>query len=140
VVGAPYGPADAPQPGDRAPDCGGLTTSVATYPLRLLDVLRGRTGHVLILYADSSAALAEAAEPVAEAGPETVGVLASGSAVSEAVPCYQDTGGEFARLYRPDGPTGFLVRPDGQLGARFPLSDTARAVPDYLAALSGPAR
>ncbi|WP_443065164.1 FAD-dependent monooxygenase [Streptomyces sp. NBC_01336] len=140
VVGAPYGPADAPQPGDRAPDCGGLTTSVATYPLRLLDVLRGRTGHVLILYADSSAALAEAAEPVAEAGPETAGVLASGSAVSEAVPCYQDTGGEFARLYRPDGPTGFLVRPDGQLGARFPLSDTARAVPDYLAALSGPAR
>ncbi len=57
-----YGPTDAPQPGDRAPDCTGLTAPIATYPLRLLDLLRGRTGHVLLLYATDPAALAEAGE------------------------------------------------------------------------------
>ncbi|MGY5010628.1 hypothetical protein ACWDFR_22990 [Streptomyces sp. 900105755] len=43
--------------------------------------------------------------------------------------------GEFARLYRPDGPTGFVVRPDGYLGARFPLTDTETALADYREAL-----
>ncbi|WP_370417122.1 hypothetical protein AB8O64_00515 [Streptomyces sp. QH1-20] len=36
-------------------------------------------------------------------------------------------------------PTGFLVRPDGQLGARFPLTDTAAALSDCFRALSAPA-
>lgn len=38
-----------PQPGDRAPDCGGLTSAIAAYPLRLYDLLRGRD-HVCVLY------------------------------------------------------------------------------------------
>ncbi|MFD9306479.1 FAD-dependent monooxygenase [Streptomyces sp. NPDC060048] len=159
---APYGPPAAPQPGDRAPDCAGLTRSIAAYPWRLLDVLRGRTAHVVLLYAADSAALAGAAEAVraadggtgAAGGPtggpalQTLAVLAreaappaSGApavADSPAVPGYLDAAGEFARLYRPDGPTGFLVRPDGYLAARFPLAGTAGALSDYLAALSAP--
>ncbi|WP_331767606.1 FAD-dependent monooxygenase [Embleya sp. NBC_00896] len=165
LAGSPYGPADAPQPGDRAPDCAGLTTPIATYPLRLLDILRGRPGHVLLLYAAETAALAEAAEaadaagtagaprvpggspgtsddPDPEAGPHAIAVLAREAAPTApgtlAVPEYRDAAGEFARLYRPDGPTGFVIRPDGHLGARFPLAGTATALSGYLEALSAP--
>lgn len=159
LAGSPFGPADAPQPGDRAPDCSGLTLPLATYPSRLLDVLRGRAGHVVLLYGAEGAALAEAAEQVraagsalteddtdgsGAAGPPTLAVLAREAALDAsaclpaAVPGYRDAAGEFARLYGADGPTGFLVRPDGHLGARFPLSGTAAALSGYLAALSGP--
>ncbi|MEU9995866.1 FAD-dependent monooxygenase [Streptomyces sp. NPDC050848] len=149
--GHPYGPDDAPQPGDRAPDCAGLAAPIAAYPLRLLDVLRGRTGHVLLLYADKPADLVRAAEAGAVVAtavggdrPSTVAVLAreAGDVRGEMggeVPAYRDAAGEFARIYRPEGPTGFLVRPDGQLGARFPLAGTAAALTGYLAALSVPA-
>jgi hypothetical protein len=58
-----------------------------------------------------------------------------GEAGPALVPEYLDTAGEFARLYRPDGPTGFVVRPDGYLGARFPLTDTETALADYREAL-----
>ena len=145
LTGRPYGPADAPQPGDRAPDCAGLTAPVAAYPLRLLDILRGRTGHVLLLYAADTADLAAAApaHPLPGAALESVAVLAREAAPAgpgtPAVPVYHDAAGEFARLYRPGGPTGFVVRPDGQLGARFPLADTAAALSGYFAALSVPA-
>ncbi|MEU1179934.1 FAD-dependent monooxygenase [Streptomyces sp. NPDC005820] len=139
LAGRPYGPADAPQPGDRAPDCTGLTLPLAAFPLRLLDVMRGRAGHVVLLYAAHAGDLAEAAdavasavEPAGAAGPTTVAVLAREAAAvapdTLAVAAYRDTGGEFARLYRPDGPTGFVVRPDGHLGARFPLADTAASI------------
>ncbi|GAA2230530.1 FAD-dependent oxidoreductase [Streptomyces amakusaensis] len=150
LTGRPHGPADAPQPGDRAPDCAGLTASVAAYPLRLLDVLRGRTGHVVLLYSADPDGLAEAAEAAGTAlsaggGPDTVAVLAREAPPTAvdvldalAVPGYRDAAGEFARLYRPGGPTGFAVRPDGQLAARFPLTGTARALADYRAALSVP--
>ncbi|MFC8447485.1 FAD-dependent monooxygenase [Kitasatospora sp. NPDC057223] len=147
LSGSPYGPADAPQPGDRAPDCAGLTTPVAAYPLRLLDVLRDRTGHVLVLYtADAAepaaAAAAAAATLLPGAGPTALAVLAREAAPTRpgvlSVPEYRDAAGEFARLYRPDGPTGFVVRPDGQLGARFPLAGTAAALTGYLEALSVP--
>lgn len=158
---APSGPADVPQPGDRAPDCAGLTQSIAAYPLRLFDVLRGRTGHVVLLYAadgdgdaDVLAEAAEAAEriraegaaqpaaasPLPGGGPQTVAVLAREAAPAASedldVPGYRDAAGEFARLYRPDGPTGFVVRPDGYLAARFPLAETAAALAGYLKALS----
>ncbi|MFI6951713.1 FAD-dependent monooxygenase [Streptomyces sp. NPDC050422] len=137
LAGAPAGPDDAPQPGDRAPDCAGLTTPVATYPLRLLDVLRGLTGHVLLLYAEKHADI-EAWDAGEAGGLHTVAVV--GRNCPPDTPAYRDAGGEFARLYRPDGPTGFIVRPDGHLGARFPLAGTAKAVSGCFAALSDPAR
>lgn len=174
---APYGPERAPQPGDRAPDCAGLTTPIAAYPLRLLDVLRGRPGHMVLLYGSNGAELAGAAAAAravgglpavailaADAdetagGDETVGGgegpggdegpgvgtaadAAAGAGAGAAapavpfVPVYRDAAGEFGRLYLPDGATGFVVRPDGQLGARFPLAGTAAALSAYLRALS----
>lgn len=163
LAGTSYGPDTAPQPGDRAPDCAGLTAPLAAYPLRLLDVLRGRATHVLLLYATGTADLAAAAEAAGAggvplgtdggqgtpAGPgpgtglHTVAVLAREAAGTVPdglpVPGYRDASGEFARLYRPDGSTGFLVRPDGQLGARFSLAGTAAALSAYLTALSVPA-
>ncbi|WP_406142254.1 FAD-dependent monooxygenase [Streptomyces sp. NBC_01089] len=164
LAGTPYGPSDAPQPGDRAPDCTGLTASVAACPLRLLDILRGRTGHVVLLYAAGITDLAEAAQAVqavqavdaaqdAEAAEVTAGTSDAGgiglaaiavvareaapAAVIDtlAVPGYRDAAGEFARLYHPEGPTGFVVRPDGHLGARFPLAGTADALAGYLTAV-----
>ncbi|MFC5637815.1 FAD-dependent monooxygenase [Streptomyces bullii] len=164
LAGSPHGPPDAPQPGDRAPDCAGLTGPVAAYPLRLLDILRGRTGHVVLLYAADAADLAEAADASGAAGAplmagsslgahhrpppgtglQTIAVLAREAAPTAtdtlAIPGYRDAAGEFSRLYRPDGPTGFVIRPDGHLSARFPLSGTAAALSDYLAALSASAR
>ncbi|MCM2423937.1 FAD-dependent monooxygenase [Streptomyces sp. RKAG293] len=163
LADSPYGPTGAPQPGDRAPDCAGLTTPIAAYSLRLFDMLRGRTGHVLLLYTAEAADLADAADaagvlrmtgsgpdtsdgPELETGPQsprTIAVLARETASTDpgapAVPGYRDAAGEFARLYRPEGPTGFLVRPDGYLGARFPLADTKAALSSYGAALSAPA-
>ncbi|MGW1770930.1 FAD-dependent monooxygenase [Streptomyces sp. NPDC002104] len=163
LAGPASGPAGSPQPGERAPDCGGLTMPLAAYPSRLLDVLRGRAGHVVLLYGADGAALTEAAEQARSAGPalaegpapaggpaadatapRTVAVLAREAAPDAAaglpasVPGYRDAAGEFARLYGADGPTGFLVRPDGYLGARFPLPATAAALSGYLAALSAP--
>ncbi|MCY0936555.1 FAD-dependent monooxygenase [Streptomyces sp. H34-S4] len=154
LAGSPSGPAGAPQPGERAPDCTGLTLPLAAYPSRLLDVLRGRAEHVVLLYGADGAALAEAAEQARAAGraltrsgtdggatgPQIVAVLAreaaAGGSAALPVPGYRDADGEFARLYGADGPTGFLVRPDGYLGARFPLADTATALAGYLASLS----
>ncbi|MFE5595876.1 FAD-dependent monooxygenase [Streptomyces sp. NPDC056549] len=178
LSGAPYGPGGAPQPGDRAPDCAGLTTPIAAFPLRLLDVLRGRPGHVVLLYGSDGRELAAAAAAaravgglaavaVLPAGPDdsdrpggadrpdegsrpdgadradetdrpdgSVAVAGSAGPVDPPLPVYRDAAGEFARLYLPDGATGFLVRPDGQLGARFPLSGTAAALSGYLRALS----
>lgn len=52
-------------------------------------------------------------------------------------PAYRDAAGEFARLYRPDGPTGFIVRPAGHLAARFPLSGTAKDMSGCFATLPG---
>ncbi|WP_367318922.1 FAD-dependent monooxygenase [Streptomyces sp. HUAS ZL42] len=139
LSGTPYGPPDAPQPGDRAPDCAGLTAPVAAYPLRLLDVLRGRTGHVVLLYAAHLADLAQAARTPPGTAVRTVAVLAREAAPSAAdilaVPAYRDAAGEFARLYRPEGPTGFVVRPDGYLAARFPLTGIAEALSGHLTTL-----
>ncbi|MCB8901723.1 MULTISPECIES: FAD-dependent monooxygenase [unclassified Streptomyces] len=149
LAGAPYGPVGAPQPGDLAPDCGGLNTPVAVYPLRLLDVLRDRPGHVAVLYgADVTGlarAVAAARAAAAERLPLDVVALLPREADPDAspalgAPAYRDAAGEFARIYLPDGDTGFVVRPDGQLAARFPLGATTAALTDCLKALSVPLR
>ncbi|AQS65859.1 hypothetical protein B1H29_01935 [Streptomyces pactum] len=44
--------------------------------------------------------------------------------------------GEFVRLHRPVGPTGFVVRPDGYLRARFPLADAGATPSGRLRRLS----
>ncbi|MFF5973519.1 FAD-dependent monooxygenase [Streptomyces sp. NPDC012769] len=150
-----------PRAGDRAPDCAGLTTELASWPLRLYDVLRGR-GHVLLLcpgagrpHAPTADALSElAARAVALSGGavEACAVLpgdakdaadgagADGSALDGSgparLPAYRDSRGEFARRYAVRGPTALLVRPDGYLGARLAPSDTA-ALDAYLTGVFG---
>ncbi|MFI8103192.1 FAD-dependent monooxygenase [Streptomyces sp. NPDC086023] len=131
-----------PRPGDRAPDCAGLTTGPAAFPLRLYDVLRGRE-HVLLVYADgpdAGAALDRfAAETAAltDGRLELCGVLGAdaGPYGGDRLPVYRDAEGAFARLYGAGGrPTAFAVRPDGYLGAR--ISPPARGpLAEYLAAV-----
>ncbi|MFF2573734.1 FAD-dependent monooxygenase [Streptomyces sp. NPDC058084] len=137
-----------PQPGDRAPDCGGLADALTSYPLRLYDLLRDR-GHVLLLYGDGSvdgAAAEGLAELARKAAESTGGVVTtclllpgdgdesvpSAAAAPPPAPVYRDARGEFARRYAVREPTAFLVRPDGYLGARLRPPGTA-ALDAYLA-------
>ncbi|MEU6890217.1 FAD-dependent monooxygenase [Streptomyces sp. NPDC046557] len=114
-----------PRPGERAPDCGGLRTAIAAYPLRLFDVLRGRE-HTVVLYGKGPEVpdVAHVTEVVHELAPDRVNicaVLATTDAGGAApFPVYRDGAGEFARLYGVgEDPTLFVVRPDGYLGARL---------------------
>ncbi|MFJ7175668.1 FAD-dependent monooxygenase [Streptomyces massasporeus] len=147
------GPADAdcPAPGDRAPDCRGLTTSLAMTPLRLYDLLRDR-GHVLVLHADSSDALTACRGTAAIADRLTGGTLpafvvaagesdAAGAvhlpvgANGKHLPVFRDGAGEFARLYGVKGAAAFLIRPDGYLSARLTglaAAETEPALADAL--------
>ncbi|SMQ20713.1 2-polyprenyl-6-methoxyphenol hydroxylase [Streptomyces sp. Ag82_O1-12] len=143
--------ADRPGPGDRAPDCRGLTTSLAMTPLRLYDLLRDR-GHVLVLHADSADALTACRDTAATADRLTGGTLPAflvaagdsdaGRAVHVPVgadgrrlPVFRDEAGEFARLYGVEGATAFLIRPDGYLAARLTglaAAETEPALADAL--------
>ncbi|NUL04356.1 FAD-dependent monooxygenase [Streptomyces lunaelactis] len=126
IVGRPHPDGDGagPQPGDRAPDCGGLTGEIAAYPLRLYDLLRDR-GHVLLLYGNGPPGngldeLAAAARELSHGQTEPCVVLAEGApANGTRLPVYRDGRGEFARAYGAQDPTGFVVRPDGYLGTRL---------------------
>ncbi|MFD5157202.1 FAD-dependent monooxygenase [Streptomyces hawaiiensis] len=131
-TGAPAHP--GPGPGDRAPDCRGLTTGLAMTPLRLYDLLRDR-GHVLVLYADSAGALTACQETALTAGRLTGGKVPAfvvagdagsakaghvpGGANGRHLPVFRDEAGEFGRLYGARGATAFLIRPDGYLAARL---------------------
>ena len=137
-----------PQPGDRAPDCGGLTGDIVRYPLRLYDLIREHD-HVLLLYgggADDDGnglagggpaevsfdELADAAREVSGDAVDAVVLLPDGApAPRTRLPVYRDSGGEFARLYGATSPTAFVVRPDGYLGARVG-PPTARGLADHL--------
>ncbi|MFI1224264.1 MULTISPECIES: FAD-dependent monooxygenase [unclassified Streptomyces] len=133
----------APRPGDRAPDCGGLTNDIAAYPVRLFDVLRGR-GHVLLVYGshpagDTVADLASAARESSHGLVETHWILrADGTAREEAaVPVHRDGLGEFALRYGAGEGTAFVVRPDGYLGARL-CPATVRELSSALGRVFGP--
>ncbi|WP_338709353.1 FAD-dependent monooxygenase [Streptomyces virginiae] len=119
----PPGEGPGPRPGDRAPDCGGLTSPIAVAPLRLADLLRERE-HVLLLYGTGLDELARTARESSGGRVGTCVVLPADTppdapAGPAVLPAYHDTGGEFARVYAAEQPTAFLVRPDGHLGARL---------------------
>lgn len=126
-----------PQAGDRAPDCAGLTTEIACYPLRLYDLLRGR-GHVLLLYDGEDEGdggqdtrgfdeLAALATTLSHGRVETCVLLGGRACVGTTLlPVYRDARGEFARAYGARGPSAFLIRPDGYLGSRLTPPDGRR--------------
>jgi 2-polyprenyl-6-methoxyphenol hydroxylase-like FAD-dependent oxidoreductase len=130
-----------PQPGDRAPDCTGLAAHIATFPLRLYDLLRDR-GHVLLVYGDGeqSGQLAQVASEFSGGRVGTCVIRPAGSTTNTSgSPAYVDTLGEFARLYGvSDGVTAFVVRPDGYIGARL-CPPTAAHLTAHLARTFAPA-
>ncbi|MGW6913960.1 FAD-dependent monooxygenase [Kitasatospora sp. NPDC054939] len=124
--GAAPWPAGGPRPGDRAPDCRGLHRPLATYPVRLFDLLRGPR-HSLLLYAAPGTAAgplhrcAEAARTAAHGLLDAYAVLAPEARGEDfALPYARDTEGDFRRVYAARGGEAVLVRPDGYLAARLP--------------------
>jgi 2-polyprenyl-6-methoxyphenol hydroxylase-like FAD-dependent oxidoreductase len=127
LVTADPGPgAPEPRPGDRAPDCRGLTGDIAAYPVRLFDLLRS-SHHTLLLYADAAAvpeelrACAAAARAGAHGRLNVFAVLAPGAPGDGiGVPRVHDRDGSFSRTYAARAPEAILVRPDAHISARFP--------------------
>ncbi|MFF8271626.1 FAD-dependent monooxygenase [Streptomyces sp. NPDC016562] len=115
----PPGEGQGPRPGDRAPDCGGLTRQIASYPMRLYDLLRDRD-HVLLLYGTGLDELALTARESSRGRVEVCAVLpVDAPADATELPACWDALGEFALRYAAEQPTAFVIRPDGYLGARL---------------------
>ncbi|MEU4261975.1 FAD-dependent monooxygenase [Streptomyces argenteolus] len=115
---------DGPAPGDRAPDCGGLTYALATFPVRLFTVLRGRD-HTLLLYADHEEQTDRFDEVWAAAARAAPGLLNACAVLAPEVrapglrlPAVHDGLDEFRSAYGARGGEAILVRPDGCLGLR----------------------
>lgn len=136
-------PAAGPAPGDRAPDCRGLLSDLATYPRRLFDLLR-TPRHVLLLFAGSAQALDDGAARLeacaAEAHRAAHGLLDAYLVTAAEVPedarpvglrppRVRDAAGEFRAAYAPRDGEALLIRPDGYLSGRF-----HPAVPEHLTA------
>ncbi|WP_238419742.1 FAD-dependent monooxygenase [Gordonia sp. 'Campus'] len=122
----------APRAGERAPDATGLSRESVNNPVRLFTLL-GAGEHSLVLYADASAGAEDVAtlesfarEITARShGHVGVHVVAAPTAQvgSTELPLLRDTDGRFAAGYMPDGSTAFVVRPDGYLGYRGPVTE-----------------
>ena len=123
IVGAATG--DAPlQPGDRMPDGMGLRRRGLGFPLRLFELLRG-TQHVLLAPAarpeDLAALEAEAQALRALLPLRVVAIAPRGTDLPDpfGVCLVEDEGGTVA----PDlGPDAMLIRPDGHIAWRGPVS------------------
>lgn len=109
--------------GARAPDAAGLTRNAVTGPLRLFSLL-GRREHTTLLYAPDGPLdvatferAAAAAVSAAHGRMDVYLIAAPGADVADTeLPLIRDTAGDFARAYAPDGPSAYVVRPDGYLG------------------------
>ncbi|MEV6265108.1 FAD-dependent monooxygenase [Streptomyces sp. NPDC051784] len=117
-------PHEGPEPGDRAPDCGGLVHAVGTFPVRLFGLLRERE-HTLLLYADREDQIPSFDEVAADAAVAAPGSLNTCVVLAPALcapvpylPAVRDSLGEFRLAYGARGGEAVLVRPDGYLGFR----------------------
>ncbi|MFD5137009.1 FAD-dependent monooxygenase [Streptomyces sp. NPDC058378] len=142
IVGPAGSAHDGPEPGDRAPDCGGLLYALRAFPVRLFSLLRERE-HTLLLYADHEDQLASydraaaAAVRAAHGMLNVCAVLAPRvSAPGLSLPAVHDGLDEFRRAYGARGGEAVLVRPDGYLGLRAVPADGPE-VPAHLAMLLG---
>ncbi|WP_329612048.1 FAD-dependent monooxygenase [Streptomyces brevispora] len=126
-------PATGPAPGDRAPDCRGLQSDLATYPRRLFDLLR-TPHHVLLLFAGPQHTSGDGATRLeacaTEAHHAAHGLLDTYLITAAEVPPnarpvglhpprVHDTAGEFHDTYTPRDGEALLIRPDGYLSGRF---------------------
>ncbi|MGX6745341.1 FAD-dependent monooxygenase [Streptomyces peucetius] len=103
-------------------------------------MLRGQVAHTLLLHADDDASLERSARLAVEIRNLTHGqvgaCLVLGAEVSgdaTGPPAWWDSRGEFRRVDRVTGPTGFLPRPDGHVGLR----QAPPTAPDRAAHLGG---
>lgn len=135
------------QPGGRAPDCRELHSRIATYPLRLFDLLRG-TGHTLLLYADATKAsagsifprLAALAEERANGQLDTYVIIPDEVELADdgaLPPVLRDSAGQFRAAYGATGMEAFLIRPDGYLGTRVSVAEEG-ALLDHLSRIFVP--
>lgn len=130
-----------PQPGQRAPDATGLLRDVVNAPIRLFPAL-DRVRHAALIYADAACgpdsvgaieAVATATTQAAREDLQVFVIAAPDAPLGPTVlPLLRDAAGEFAKAYVPEGPSIFVVRPDGYLGYRGPLAD-GDGVAAYLA-------
>lgn len=125
VVGPDGTAHDGPAPGDRAPDCGGLEYGLASFPVRLFTLLRGRD-HTLLLYADDEEQPTRFDEVAAAAEQAAPGLLNACAVLAPKVrapglrlPAVHDGLDEFRSMYGARGGEAILVRPDGYLGLRI---------------------
>jgi len=133
--------AGGPRAGDRAPDAGPLAGGAS--PVRLYELLRG-THHTLVLFGgpEPKAATLQQLSSIARAlsgQPEDVmrvHIVVDGEKVPEELAgefsVLLDTAGAVHHRYQADGPTLYLVRPDGYIGFRSRPADHA-ALLTYLA-------
>ncbi|MER5810508.1 FAD-dependent monooxygenase [Streptomyces sp. NPDC002033] len=136
----PDGASPGPRPGDRAPDCEGLTGRIEAHPLRLHELLRG-SEHVLLVCApraDSPGVpeLAALTDGLPAGRFTAYAVLTEGGTAPAwaPLPVFLDGRGDFARVYGVREPTAFVVRPDGYLGARL-TPPTAAGLSAYLSGI-----
>lgn len=130
---AEHVPEAGPAPGDRAPDCRGLLSDLATYPRRLFDLLR-TPRHVLLLFAGPEHVSGEGAARLeacaAEARRAAHGLLDAYLVTAAEVPedarpvglrppRVRDAAGEFRAAYAPRDGEAVLIRPDGYVSGRF---------------------
>ncbi|SNS92682.1 FAD-dependent monooxygenase [Rhodococcoides kyotonense] len=107
------------QPGERAPDARGLRRDSVAYPIRLFELL-ATVKHTLLLYADgATGGLEDLASAAVDAAHGQLNVyLVVSSPTDSVVPVIHDADGELAKAYGVDGPSAFVVRPDGYLSHR----------------------
>ncbi|MEU6235159.1 FAD-dependent monooxygenase [Kitasatospora sp. NPDC047058] len=132
VAPADGSPPGGPAPGERAPDCRGLERELATYSVRLFDLLRSPR-HTLLFHVGPGPAGSGAGTPDDHLGTAAVAalsaahgrldvyaVLAPGASAPQwRLPSVRDGAGEFAAAYGARPGEAFLVRPDGCLAGRF---------------------
>jgi 2-polyprenyl-6-methoxyphenol hydroxylase-like FAD-dependent oxidoreductase len=123
---------DGPRAGDRAPDAHGLRRDHVGFPLRLFDLLHG-TAHVIIVGLPRNSA-PWALDGFAGEWRERYGDLVRMLAIAPhdapapeliAVPVVRDSEAAFAGAYPNGEGTAWVIRPDGYIGFRGPLSDRA---------------
>ncbi|HEY3684465.1 MAG TPA: FAD-dependent monooxygenase [Streptosporangiaceae bacterium] len=136
ATATPEPAADAPRPGDRAPDAPGLRRADGS-AARLFDLFRG-PHHTLLAFGPTAAqAAADLARPYGDAVHPHLILTPGTPAPPPQIPTATDTDGHAAKTYNIDTDTLILIRPDGYIGA-ITHPDTAPDLATYLHRVAAP--